>query len=104
MIVADQILGKITTLREIVSKSQSGEGTITAAEMKEKTDELQMASLNLFDKMHKARSEQSNPEPPSPKTPGETTEPKDSEKKPCKTPPNTWATQQNSLSFFNREA
>jgi molecular chaperone DnaK len=57
---ADQIREKITTLREFVTKSQSGEGTATAAELKEKTDELQMASLNLFDKMHKARSESSN--------------------------------------------
>ncbi|KAI1405325.1 hsp70-like protein [Hypoxylon fuscum] len=54
---ADGIREKITALREFVSKSQSGEGTATADEIKEKTDELQMASLNLFDKMHKARSE-----------------------------------------------
>jgi hypothetical protein len=58
---ADQIREKITTLREFVSKSQSGEGTATAAELKEKTDELQMASLNLFDKMHKARAESGEP-------------------------------------------
>jgi molecular chaperone DnaK len=54
---ADQIREKIASLREFVAKSQSGEGTATAAEIKEKTDELQMASLNLFDKMHKARAE-----------------------------------------------
>ncbi|KAI0132168.1 hsp70-like protein [Xylariales sp. AK1849] len=54
---ADQIREKITALREFVSKSQAGEGTATSAEIKEKTDELQMASLNLFDKMHKARAE-----------------------------------------------
>lgn len=54
---ADQIREKINSLREFISKSQAGEGTLTAAEIKEKTDELQMASLNLFDKMHKARSE-----------------------------------------------
>ncbi|KAI1470970.1 hsp70-like protein [Daldinia caldariorum] len=54
---ADGIREKIASLREFVSKSQSGEGTATAAEIKEKTDELQMASLNLFDKMHKARAE-----------------------------------------------
>ncbi|KAI0110113.1 hsp70-like protein [Daldinia grandis] len=54
---ADGIREKITSLREFVSKSQSGEGTATAAEIKEKTDELQMASLNLFDKMHKARGD-----------------------------------------------
>jgi molecular chaperone DnaK len=54
---ADQIREKITSLREFVSKSQAGEGTATADEIKEKTDELQVASLNLFDKMHKARAE-----------------------------------------------
>ncbi|KAK4234671.1 heat shock protein 70 family [Achaetomium macrosporum] len=54
---ADQIREKITSLREFVAKAQSGEITATAAEIKEKTDELQVASLNLFDKMHKARAE-----------------------------------------------
>ncbi|AEO66781.1 091f2e15-022c-48e8-80df-a5e4c8b607d8 [Thermothielavioides terrestris] len=54
---ADQIRDKITSLREFVAKAQSGELTATAAEIKEKTDELQVASLNLFDKMHKARAE-----------------------------------------------
>lgn len=54
---ADGIREKIATLREFIAKSQSGEGTATAAEIKEKTDELQVASLNLFDKMHKARAE-----------------------------------------------
>ncbi|KAI0388835.1 hsp70-like protein [Xylariaceae sp. FL0594] len=54
---ADGIREKITALREFVSKSQSGEGTATAEDIKTKTDELQMASLNLFDKMHKARAE-----------------------------------------------
>lgn len=54
---ADQIKEKINALREFISKSQAGEGTLTAAEIKEKTDDLQMASLNLFDKMHKARAE-----------------------------------------------
>lgn len=70
---ADGIREKITALREFVSKSQSGEGTATAAEIKEKTDELQMASLNLFDKMHKSRNESSEsssseakPEEPKP--------------------------------------
>lgn len=57
---AEQIREKINALREFISKSQAGEGTLTAAEIKEKTDELQMASLNLFDKMHKARNESNN--------------------------------------------
>ncbi|KAJ3465840.1 hypothetical protein MRS44_006498 [Fusarium solani] len=56
---ADSIKEKVTTLREFVAKNLSGEGTATAAEIKEKVDELQVASLNLFDKMHKARNESS---------------------------------------------
>ncbi|KAH7031099.1 hsp70-like protein [Microdochium trichocladiopsis] len=62
---AEQIREKIASLRDFVAKSQSGENSATAAEIKEKTDELQNVSLNLFDKMHKARSEsgeQPNPE------------------------------------------
>ena len=58
---ADQIKEKIDKLREFVAKNQTGEGTATAAELKEKTDELQMASLNLFDKMHRARSDEQTP-------------------------------------------
>ncbi|KAI9795073.1 MAG: 70-kilodalton heat shock protein [Peltula sp. TS41687] len=53
---ADAIREKIASLREFITKSQAGEGTTTAAELKEKTDDLQVASLNLFDKMHKARA------------------------------------------------
>ena len=60
----DQIREKIEKLREFVAKNQSGEGTATAAELKEKTDDLQMASLTLFDKMHKARAEEQQTPPP----------------------------------------
>ncbi|KAG6988986.1 protein PNS1 [Physcia stellaris] len=60
---ADQIRTKIESLREFIAKNQTGEGTATAAEVKEKTDELQMASLNLFDKMHKARTEEQQAPP-----------------------------------------
>ncbi|XDG10392.1 hypothetical protein ABKA04_010007 [Annulohypoxylon sp. FPYF3050] len=56
---ADAIREKITSLRELITKSQSGEGNATSEEIKAKTDDLQMASLNLFDKMHKARAESS---------------------------------------------
>ena len=55
---ADQIKEKITSLREFIAKNQTGEGTATAEEIKAKTDELQTASLTLFDKMHRARNEQ----------------------------------------------
>jgi molecular chaperone DnaK len=55
---AETIKEKIATLREFVVKNQSGEGTATAEDLKAKTDELQTASLSLFDKMHKAQNEQ----------------------------------------------
>jgi len=54
---AAQIKEKIAALREVIAKNQSGEGSTTAEELKEKTDDLQVASLNLFDKMHKAKAE-----------------------------------------------
>lgn len=57
---ADQIREKITSLRELISKSQAGESEVTSEQLKEKVDELQMASLNLFDKMHKAKAEAGN--------------------------------------------
>jgi molecular chaperone DnaK len=57
---AEKIKEKITAMREFIAQSQSGEGTATAAEIKEKTDELQNASLSLFDQMHKARNESQN--------------------------------------------
>ncbi|KAL9092084.1 MAG: hypothetical protein Q9159_001083 [Coniocarpon cinnabarinum] len=55
---ADEIKNKIASLREVVAKSQTGEGDVSAEDLKTKTDELQSASLTLFDKMHKARSEE----------------------------------------------
>jgi len=59
---AEAIREKITSLREFIAKSQSGEGEISAEEMKAKTDELQQASLSLFDKMHKAKAESGSSE------------------------------------------
>jgi len=61
---ADAIREKITALREYVAKNQTGEGTATAEEMKAKIDELQTSALTLFDKMHKARSDDSQQTPP----------------------------------------
>ncbi|RPA90253.1 heat shock protein SSC1, mitochondrial precursor [Choiromyces venosus 120613-1] len=57
---ADAIREKITGLRETVAKVQSGDSSITAAQLKEQTDALQTASLTLFDKMHRARSDAAN--------------------------------------------
>jgi len=57
---ADAIREKITALRETVAKAQSGDGTITAAQLKEQTDGLRDASLTLFDKMYRAQSQDSD--------------------------------------------
>lgn len=56
---AEQIKTKIADLREYIAKNQTGEGEASAEDLKAKTDELQNASLTLFDKMHKARAESS---------------------------------------------
>lgn len=72
---ADSIREKITGLRELVGKAQSGDSGITAEQLKAQTDAVQTASLNLFDKMHRARSEQQQAPPageqPPPGTEGE---------------------------------
>lgn len=57
---AEKIRTKINAIREFIAVNQTGEGTATAEEIKEKTDDLQNASLTLFDKMHRARQEQSS--------------------------------------------
>jgi molecular chaperone DnaK len=57
---AKTINEKITALREMTAKAQSGDASVTAEGLKEATDALQTASLTLFDKMHRARAEQSS--------------------------------------------
>jgi molecular chaperone DnaK len=68
---AKSIKEKITAIREVVAKAQSGDTSITAEQLKEQTDALQNASLTLFDKMHRQRSEQQKQENEEPKQPGE---------------------------------
>jgi len=73
---------KITSLRELIAQSQSGEG-VTGKGLKEKLDELQNASLNLFDQLYKARAaENSNQSGESEQKPDEAGEQKSEEKKP----------------------
>jgi molecular chaperone DnaK len=48
---AEKIRTKMSELREVVAKAQSGEGVATAAELKKATDEVQQASLSLFEKV-----------------------------------------------------
>merc|ERR1712029_427869 len=62
---AEKIKEKIAGMREFIAQSQSGEGNLTAEELKAKIDELQASALTLFDKMHKAREEQQQQQPPS---------------------------------------
>ena len=68
----DVIREKMTALRELIARAQGGEGDVSSTELKEKTDEFQMATLNLFDKVHKAGRESTPP-------PSEGEAPKDSE-------------------------
>lgn len=62
---AEKITEKVNALREVISKSQSGEAPLTAEQIKEQVDELQVASLGLFDKLHKARAEASSEQKPN---------------------------------------
>ena len=49
---AEKIRTKISELREVVAKAQSGEGAATAEELKKATDDVQQASLSLFEKVY----------------------------------------------------
>ncbi|KAF8445438.1 heat shock protein 70 family [Kalaharituber pfeilii] len=53
----DAIKEKMASLRETIAKAQAGEGAVTSQQLKEKIDDFQLATLTLFDKMHKARAE-----------------------------------------------
>jgi molecular chaperone DnaK len=73
---------KITSLRELIAQSQTGEG-VTGKGLKEKLDELQNASLNLFDQLYKARTaENSNQSGESEQKPDEQAGEKSEDKKP----------------------
>lgn len=76
----EKIREKIESLREVISKSQAGEGITSAADLKSKTDELQMASLTLFDKIHKSAN--TSEEPSSGASDASDNQNKDTEKKP----------------------
>lgn len=57
---ADAIKEKITALRELLSKSQSGDEVLSQEQIKEKVDDLQQAALTLFDAAHKGRTAKSS--------------------------------------------
>jgi len=78
---ADAIREKITVLRETIAKVQTGDNSITAAQLKEQTDGLQTASLTLFDKIHRARSDAANQSQDSGSSTGSSTGPEGGEKK-----------------------
>ncbi|SCU87387.1 LADA_0E03708g1_1 [Lachancea dasiensis] len=64
---AQKVKDQITSLREIVARVQSGE-EVDAEELKTKTDELQTASMKLFEQMYKNdAANNSNPEGGEPK-------------------------------------
>jgi len=74
---ADAIRKKMTALRETVVKVQSGDSTITAAQLKEQTSGLQEASGSLFDKLLHARADAPNQS----QDPSSSTGPESGEKK-----------------------
>ncbi|RDA91674.1 hypothetical protein CP533_0066 [Ophiocordyceps camponoti-saundersi (nom. inval.)] len=72
------IKDKIASFREFIVDFQSGKSNSTAADIKDKIDDLQSASLNLFDKMYKSQNESKNSQSP----PGEEQQaPEEGEKK-----------------------
>ncbi|KAK9480847.1 heat shock protein 70 family [Lipomyces japonicus] len=56
---AEKLKGLISELRELVTKAQGGE-EVPAADLKNKSDEVQNASLKLFELAYKKRAEQEN--------------------------------------------
>ena len=53
---------KMTALLEIIRKCQSGDGTVTGIELKEKTDDLRESSFSLFNKIDQGyREEEDEP-------------------------------------------
>lgn len=54
---------KIASIRELIAKSQSEDAANCSDDLKSKTDELQMESLKVFEKLHKNNENQSSPNP-----------------------------------------
>lgn len=54
---AEKIRAKIAELREVVARAQSGE-EVDSALIKEKTDEVQNASLKLFEQIYKSKQQE----------------------------------------------
>lgn len=50
---ADQLQKQIQSLREVVAQAQTGDRSINPADVKAKSDELQQASLKLFEMVYK---------------------------------------------------
>ncbi|KAM6502569.1 Heat shock protein 70 family [Amanita muscaria] len=65
----DKVSKLVSELREIASKAQSGDTSITADAIREKISETQQASLGLFQKIYEKRAaENKNSEEPQPTT------------------------------------
>jgi len=57
---AEKIKSQMSSLRELISKAQGGDSGIKADEVRNKTSELQKASLKLFEIAYKKRAEDKN--------------------------------------------
>lgn len=60
----EKVTKLVAELRELATKGQSGDSSISADTIREKISETQQASLGLFQKVYEKRAaEQSNSEP-----------------------------------------
>ncbi|KAG2178776.1 hypothetical protein INT43_001622 [Umbelopsis isabellina] len=53
---ADKLQQQIQSLREVVAQAQTGDASVNPADVKTKSDELQQASLKLFEMVYKKRA------------------------------------------------
>ncbi|KAG2173405.1 hypothetical protein INT44_008757 [Umbelopsis vinacea] len=56
---ADKLQSQIQSLREVVAQAQTGDRSVNPADVKTKSDELQQASLKLFEMVYKKRASES---------------------------------------------
>lgn len=73
----EKVTKLVTELRELASKGQAAEASITAEMIKEKIDQTQQASLGLFQKVYEKRNAENN----ASESESEPTEEKKEEKK-----------------------
>ena len=56
----EKVTALVSELRDLASKGQSGDASVTAETIKAKIDETQQASLGLFQKVYEKRNAEAN--------------------------------------------